>query len=416
MPDVQAQIFCPAPELYSPRKPKWAQGSVVTVTFNQGDFSPEMRTAIQNAFKDWEIANTFSNCSGVRFTGFAETTAYGAMPPVSALNAHHIYYGDVRPGNAAETSFRGSGPHITNAWTVIRRDITATSFTSPPRSLMRHEIGHTLELNDSYSSPPGITVMSAQVNSGVTTCDNLVVSSAYCPTPTPTPLTCLPRYCGAGYWDPEYCGCVCDLGPSLTAGNATDAVDPPDSDLACPTPIIIDTLGNGFDLTNVQGGVDFDLNNDGTAEHLSWTRADADDAWLVLDRNANGTVDNGAELFGNVTPQPEPRQGEARNGFLALAVYDQPENGGNNDGQIDGRDSIFSSLRLWQDTNHNGFSEQSELRTLSSLSVESISLNYKVSRQSDQYGNQFRYQAKVDDAQHSHVGRWAWDVFLVHWP
>ncbi|HZU31903.1 MAG TPA: hypothetical protein VFB79_12360 [Candidatus Angelobacter sp.] len=185
----------------------------------------------------------------------------------------------------------------------------------------------------------------------------------------------------------------------------------PNLDGGCnPSLIIVDVDGSGFNLTDAAHGVRFDIFGDGTPVQVAWTAKGSTNAFLVLDKNNSGSIESGVELFGNITPQAAS---SAPNGFLALAEFDKPENGGNGDGVIDARDAIFLKLRLWQDINHNGISEPNELHTLTELGVYSISLNFHFSNRVDAFGNQFEFRAKVADQANKDGARWAWDIFFT---
>lgn len=168
-------------------------------------------------------------------------------------------------------------------------------------------------------------------------------------------------------------------------------------------------------MTSAQNGVLFDIRGDGLPVKLAWTDETSGNAFLALDRNGNGVIDDGKELFGNFTDQPDSFD---RSGFAALAVFDLPANGGNGDGVINESDSVWSRLRLWIDKNHDGISQSEELQRLENYQVHSLSLRYRELRRFDQYGNLFRYKAEVNPDQKGHQseenpGRNAYDVFLV---
>jgi hypothetical protein len=147
------------------------------------------------------------------------------------------------------------------------------------------------------------------------------------------------------------------------------------------------------------------MNADGIREPTAWTQAGDPIAFLVLDRNGNGNIDDGTELFGNhsVVPSGQP----VTNGFDALAYYDQ--HAGNGDGVVDSRDGIWSSLRLWIDWNHDGSTQNGELFALEDWQLSSISLQFQIVSRQDGYGNVFRLKAPC------RVGaqvRFAYDVYF----
>ena len=176
-----------------------------------------------------------------------------------------------------------------------------------------------------------------------------------------------------------------------------------------PDPIIIDTRDEGFHLTDVAHGVRFRFVPGQPPIQMAWTDGAFGNGFLVLDRNGNGIIDDGTELFGGLTPQPPTA---TPNGYLALAVFDRPEFGGNGDGFIDAHDAVYDRLRVWVDANHNGISEPGELHTLRELGIVRIDLKYRFSRYVDRFGNEFRYRARIwDRAARDRFG--CYDVFLL---
>ncbi len=152
-------------------------------------------------------------------------------------------------------------------------------------------------------------------------------------------------------------------------------------------PLIIDLGAHGIQLHSLEKGVYFDLDNNGFAEKTAWI--DIEDGFLALDRNNNGKIDNGGELFGDQVILKDGSKSSS--GFEALAEYDE-----NNDGVIDCKDMVFEKLMVWTDKNHNGISEADELGTLDKYNIVSISLKHtEKSITDEETGTRIAETAKV---------------------
>jgi hypothetical protein len=159
-------------------------------------------------------------------------------------------------------------------------------------------------------------------------------------------------------------------------------------------PILLDLQRNGFLLSGPDPAVSFDIDADGALDPIAWTSAGQDDAFLCWDRNHNGVIDDGRELFGYATPLSSGKP--AKVGYRALEELDGPELGGNQDGKVDTRDAAFRELCAWTDTNLDVVSQAAEIQSLDEVGVAALEYVYKQTRVRDRYGNLFRYASRVE--------------------
>ena len=156
----------------------------------------------------------------------------------------------------------------------------------------------------------------------------------------------------------------------------------------CTSPIIIN-LGKGtWQLSGSAAPVEFDIDDDGAPNRITWTENGSAVAFLAFDRNASGSIESGAELFGNWTRLASGAR--AANGFEALRELDS-----NADGMLSDADAAWSHLLLWRDTNHDGVSQAAELQRVSATTITALETAHFWTGRRDAHGNLFAYQGRA---------------------
>lgn len=124
-------------------------------------------------------------------------------------------------------------------------------------------------------------------------------------------------------------------------------------------PVVLDLDGNGIATMARQNGVMFDIDHSGLQKQSGWINGN--DGFLVLDRNYNGRIDSGREMFSNSDVAL------ARRGLAGMAWVDA-----NYDGRLDVRDPVWSQLSLWRDANVNAVQDEGEMHSLNELGVSEL--------------------------------------------
>jgi len=165
------------------------------------------------------------------------------------------------------------------------------------------------------------------------------------------------------------------------------------------TPLILDLNGDGVKTLDYASGVKFDIYAEGKEVRTGWVSSD--DGLLVLDRNNDGKINDGSELFGSSTTLANGSR--ASDGYEALRELDS-----NLDGVISAEDAGFADLGVWVDANSDGLTDAGEIRSLTAMGITRIDLIATATSVSDSgniIGLTSSYQT-VDGTQHDVADVW----------
>ena len=160
-------------------------------------------------------------------------------------------------------------------------------------------------------------------------------------------------------WADSYINFGSDLGSSINQieQSVADLISAAMRFVNRRDPLTLDLNNNGLETLpiNATNPVYFDLTGEGVQSSVGWVAPS--DGFLALDRNGDGLINDGTELFGDATPAYEagtttPTTGKTADGFEALAQEDT-----NADGVVNAQDANFANLRVWQDANQDGISQ-----------------------------------------------------------
>lgn len=165
--------------------------------------------------------------------------------------------------------------------------------------------------------------------------------------------------------------------------------------------LLLDLDGDGLYLGDSGYPVSFDVDGDGVLEETAWTASDKNEAFLWIDANGDGRVNDGGELIGS----PAGGDPALHSASVGLVALDQPDAGGNGDGRLTTVDAGWRDLGLWIDRDHDGRSSPSELTSLEEAGVVAIRLIFTGTLWLDGSGNLIRGYCDFDAPGKGRFGR-----------